>query len=116
MRDLGQYNNIGHSCCTLVYPLFLEKMAVFYCCVFDCKSNSTCSKINFYKIPVNYSDEWLAACGRNADWRPKPSSKICSLHFSPHQIVHGRLARDAVPFAGKRDDSTTLLLGQYLIE
>ena len=70
VSDPGQYDNIGHSCCTLVYLQLLEKMAIFYCSVFDCKSNSTSSDTSFYKIPLNYSEEWLAAGGRNADLRP----------------------------------------------
>jgi len=79
VSEQGQYDIIELSCCTLVFLQLLEKMAKIYCSVSECLSNSSISEISFNKIPVNYSKDWLAACGRNADWRPKPSSKICTL-------------------------------------
>ena len=93
----------------------IQQMGVQYCSVKDCKSTSTCRDVHFFAFPKNIlNSEWIAVVNK-AGWVPKKTSKICSLHFSPHHI-RGRkrkiLIQGAVPSADpQKIFSSTVLLG-----
>ena len=59
-----------------------------YCSVNGCDNNTGKSGISFYSFPKDnhLKDEWVKFTNRS-DWAPKPNSKICSAHFSPHSIT-----------------------------
>lgn len=76
------------------------------CCVIGCKSRGNGQAgVQFFQLPLNKPKiltQWLIVLDRR-DWVPKPSSKICSLHFSSDDYVVRpntnvpRLKPDAIP-------------------
>ncbi|XP_077258378.1 uncharacterized protein LOC143895245 isoform X2 [Temnothorax americanus] len=91
-------------CYIIVKDYRRNKMTL--CSVKNCKSNHRSgSSIHFFRFPLNNENllnRWIAVVGK-ADWKPKKTSRICSLHFSEKDIIRGMgykyfyLRENAVP-------------------
>ncbi|XP_024868724.1 THAP domain-containing protein 5-like isoform X1 [Temnothorax curvispinosus] len=90
------------------------------CSVKNCKSNHRSgSSVHFFRFPLNNENllnRWRAVVGK-ADWKPKKTSRICSLHFSEKDIIRGMgykyfyLRENAVP----RDYSSRVTKKEQII-
>ena len=79
-----------------------------YCCVKECKNNSTSEGIVLFSFPSDEAlrKKWLDFVDRrNVDgspWLPKDGSRICSSHFAPQEVnlKQRRLRGTAAPSNG----------------
>ena len=69
------------------------------CAVSGCATNEKTKKANIilFSIPSEFTQDWRRVINRPEYWIPKPSSKICSLHFTPGDIVAKKLRPGAIP-------------------
>lgn len=60
---------------------------------------------------------WIAATGREKDWKPSKSSRICGNHFQPNEYVigHGKgvLKTTSVPTIEYRTDTVMVRIILY---
>lgn len=76
------------------------------CSIKNCKSYSKSGcNVHFFGFPLNDEnclDKWIVAVGK-PNWKPKKTSRICSLHFSESDIIQSmgyhrfNLRKNAVP-------------------
>ena len=67
----------------LAYNYFRIRYVIMptkYCCVSDCRSNSTEDNVSFFSFPKTYGVRWKSVVNREG-WHPQKNSKICSKHF-----------------------------------
>ena len=69
------------------------------CAVSGCATNekTKSSKIILFSIPSEYTQDWRRVINKPDYWLPRPNSKICSLHFTPGDIVGKKLRPGALP-------------------
>ena len=70
-----------------------------YCSVSGCENKTGKSGLSFFSFSKDkrLKEEWVKFINRS-DWAPKPNSKICSAHFSPHCITaNNHLRSGSVP-------------------
>jgi hypothetical protein len=66
------------------------------CSVISCRSRT--NKMHKFPEDLHLRLQWIAFCGREFGWVPRPKSKICSVHFLPSDITWtGRVKEKAVP-------------------
>ncbi len=66
------------------------------CSVLTCQARNG----GMHKFPEDSEvrKQWIEFCGRDLRWVPGPSSRMCSLHFSPADLtISGRVKSKAVP-------------------
>ena len=76
-------------------------MPGFQCIFKDCGSNSSSIGISLFQFPKSDPELqlWIDFVKKHPGWQPKPSSKLCSLHFRASEFKQNgkRLKDGAVP-------------------
>lgn len=66
------------------------------CSVAACRSRT--NKMHQFPKDLHLREQWRAFCGREYGWYPRPSSRMCTVHFSPSDLTSsGRVKDEAVP-------------------
>ena len=78
--------------------LISSKMG-YKCSRKDCESNDLSHGVSLHKFPRSDPElqHWIDFVGENSGWQPKPSSRLCSLHFRASEYVGKRLKDNAIP-------------------
>ena len=76
-------------------------MPGFQCTFKDCGSDSSSIGISLFQFPKSDPElqQWIDFVKKYPGWQPKPSSRLCSLHFRASEFKHNgkRLKEGAVP-------------------
>ena len=69
------------------------------CSVNGCDTNLKSKPVNvhLFAIPKTITEDWRSVLNKPEDWMPRKHSKICSLHFTPGDVIGRKLRPGAIP-------------------
>ena len=68
------------------------------CSAKGCKSNRSIPGVILFRFPKDYLERgWMKMVNKPLNWRPKPNTRICCLHFPPGSFLGKKLKPGANP-------------------
>ena len=81
----------GNDCCINFLRVFIQFL--------DCESNDSSRGVSLHKFPRSDPElqQWIDFVNPYPGWQPKPTSRLCSLHFRASDYNGKRLKDSAIP-------------------